>query len=229
MKAMMILMWSIRKDRVRISIYILCLFLAFSSCKKKDRYLVISKIQSTAKLATTETTIDKVIVGFKERRWVGLVKVGTAEFVAYSKATIKSGIDLTELEPDDVKIDGNSISLELPHIKVLDFNYPFEKFEIDNDISDDDFLNRITVYDQEDFYRQAELDIRENLEYTGIVEATERKTRLMLTGMLKNMGYDAVFISFKKGKFLEQLKLNRGAEEEKDTKLSKKEKKENKG
>ena len=190
------------------------LLLLFSGCKKNDRYLVISKIQSTAKLATTETKIDKVIVGFKERRWMGLVKIGTAEFVATSEATIKSGIDLTELKPEDVKIDGNSISVELPHVKVLDFSYPFDKFEIDENISDDDFLNRITIYDQEEFYRRAELDIRENLEYTGIVEATERKTRLMMTGLLKNMGYDAVFISFKEGEFIEQLTLNRGAEEE---------------
>ena len=201
--------------RITSTICILIVLLSFLSCKKKERYHVISKIQSTAKLATTETTIDKVIVGFKERRWAGLVKVGTAEFVAYSKATIKSGIDLTDLKPEDVEIDGNSIQIELPHVKVLDFNYPFEKFDVDEDISDDDFLNRITVYDQEDFYRKAELDIRENLEYTGIVEATERKTRLMLTGLLKNMGYDAIFISFKEGEFLEQLKLNRGAEEAK--------------
>ena len=202
---------------MRISLYILIFTLIFtSSCKKKDRYLVISKIQSTAKLATTETTIDKVIVGYKERRLAGLVKIGSAEFVAYSEATIKSGIDLTELKPDDIKIDGNSISINLPHVKVLDFDYPFEKFKIDDDISDDDFLNRITVYDQEEFYRRAELDIRQNLEYTGIVQSTERKTRLMMTGLLKNMGYDAVFISFKEGEFLEQLTLNRGAEGEED-------------
>jgi len=211
---------------VRVLIFILSCSIAFSSCKKKDRNLVISKIQSTAKLATTETKIDKVIVGFKERRWAGLVKIGTAEFVAYSKATIKSGIDLTDLKPEDVKIEGNSISLELPHVKVLDFNYPFEEFKVDEDISDDDFLNRVTVYDQEEFYREAEKDIRENLEYTGIVEATERKTRLMMTGLLKNIGYDAVFISFKEGEFLEQLKLNRGAEGEKEEKKNDKEEEE---
>lgn len=175
--------------------------------------MVISKIQSTAKLATTETTIDKVIVGFKERRWAGLVKVGTAEFVAYSKATIKSGIDLTELTAEDIEIDDNAITVRLPHVKVLDFNYPFEEFKVDEDISDDDFLNRITIYDQEEFYREAELDIRQNLEYTGIVEATEQKTRLMMTGLLKNMGYDAIFITFKEGQFLEQLELPKAGED----------------
>ncbi len=81
---------------MRNSIYILLVFiiLIFSGCQKNKRHLVISKIKSTAKLATTETIIDKVVIGHKERKIFGLVKISNAEFVAYSQAIIKTGIEI---------------------------------------------------------------------------------------------------------------------------------------
>jgi hypothetical protein len=166
---------------------------------------VIGKIQSTAKLATTETVIDKVIVGNKELKFLKIINLSSAEFVAYSKAYIKTGVDLNKLKKNDVIIEGNSITLKLPHVQVLDFSYPFNEFEIDQDISDNDFLNRISIIDQEHFYREAELNIRENLEYTGIVKSTEDNTRRMMKGLLSNLGYEAIFIEFKEGDFMDQV------------------------
>src|SRR5210317_2238538 len=103
---------------IRTFITIGLIMVLLSSCKKNDESFVISKLQNASKLATTETVIDKVIVGYKEKRLVGLVKIGTAEFVANSKAYIKTGIDLNDLKPEDVKIEGKSISIDLPQIKV---------------------------------------------------------------------------------------------------------------
>jgi uroporphyrinogen-III decarboxylase len=79
---------------------------------------------------------------------------------------------------------------------VLDFQYPFQKFVVDTVLLDDSWINRFDIIDYEEFYRRAELDIRENLQYTGIVETTQNKTRQLLTGLLKNLGYDAIFIEF---------------------------------
>ena len=57
--------------------------------------------------------------------------MGSAEFVAYSKAYVKTGIDLSELKKEDVIIEGKSITLKLPHVRIIDFRYPFDEFEID--------------------------------------------------------------------------------------------------
>ncbi len=167
-----------------------------TGCKKAKRPLVVSKIKSTAKLATTETIIDKVVVGDKERLIFGLVKISNAEFVAYSEATVKTGIDLTKLKRSDVVIDGDIIEIKLPPVEVLDFAYPFEKFKIDKILSDNDLLNRIDVIDQENFFRKAEIDIRKHLKYMGIIEQTQENTRKLMEGMLKNMGYEEIYISF---------------------------------
>ena len=175
----------------------MAILISLSGCQREKRYFVISKIQSAAKLATTETQIDKIVVGGKERRIAGLVKINEAHFVAYTQATVKTGIDLTKLSVDDIKIDHKQISITLPAIEVLDFIYPFDKFKINRSISKNAFLNRIDIVDYEKFYRMAELDIRENLQYTGIIEETEKKTRLLMTGLLKNLGYEEIYVKFK--------------------------------
>ncbi|MEA3443349.1 MAG: DUF4230 domain-containing protein [Bacteroidota bacterium] len=179
-------------------IYILAIsiFLIFTSCQKNKRYLVISKIKSTAKLATTETIIDKVVIGQKERKIFGLVKIGNAEFVAYSQAIVKTGIDLNKIKAKHIKIDGNIIELELPPIEVLDFAYPFQQYFIDSVLSDNDIFNKIDVIDQEIFFRKAEIDIRKHLKYMGITEQTQENTRKLMEGLLTNLGYAEIYISF---------------------------------
>ena len=172
------------------------LLFVFSGCQNNKRHLVISKIQSTAKLATTETIIDKVVIGNKEKRLAGLVKIGNAEFVAYSQAIVKTGIDLKKIEREDVVIDGNIIEMDLPAVEVLDFAYPFERYEIDTVLSDNDIFNKIDVIDQEVFFRQAEIDIRNHLKYMGIIEQTQENTRKLMESMLKNLGYEEIYISF---------------------------------
>ncbi|MEZ5103245.1 MAG: DUF4230 domain-containing protein [Draconibacterium sp.] len=186
------------------ALYITCILVlfVFSGCQKNKRHLVISKIQSTAKLATTETIIDKVVIGQKEKRIGGLVKISNAEFVAYSQAIVKAGIDLQKIKRDDVKIDGNIIELDLPAVEVLDFAYPFDHYEIDTILSDNDIFNKIDVIDQEEFFRQAEIDIREHLQYMGIIEQTQENTRKLLESMLKNLGYQEIYISFAESKEL---------------------------
>ena len=166
------------------------------SCQKNKRALVISKVQSVSKLATTETIIDKTVVGTKTKSVLGLIRLNQANFVAYTEAIVKTGIDLQKLSEYDVAIDGNEISLHLPPVEVLDFQYPFQKFVVDTALLDDAWINRFDIVDYEEFYRRAELDIRNNLQYTGIVEVTQDKTRLLLTGLLKNLGYEAIFIEF---------------------------------
>lgn len=189
------------------------LLLLMGGCAQDKRHFVISKIKSTAQLATTETVIDKVVIGTKERRFLGLVKLAQAEFVAYTEATVKTGIDLSELEPDDVQIQGKRIEVTLPRIRVVDFAYPFDKYRVDTDITDDDFLVRMTVYDHEDFYRQAELDLRKNLEHMGIVEQTKINTRRMMEGLLKNLGYEEIYITFKPGPLIQQVQIPEAEDE----------------
>jgi hypothetical protein len=184
-----------------ITYIFLAVCVLLSSCKKDNGY-VVGKIKKASKLSTTEFNIDKIVFGVKKRKLIWLVKLNDAQFIAYSKAIIKAGIDLEKLQEKDVAIDGSKISLMLPPVEVINFSYPAENFKRDSLISGNAFMNKITLSDQEDFFQDAESDIRNNLKYLNIVSITEKKTALMLETMLRALGYEEIYIDFKKSEVL---------------------------
>lgn len=124
-------------------------------------------------------------------------KFNEANFMAYSQAKIKTGIDLTKIQEKDVVISEDKIELKLPSIEVINFSYPPSSFVEDSLISDPKvFLNKINLEDQEEFFRLAELDIRNNLQYMGIVKTSQDHTRQMFRLMLRSLGYREIYISF---------------------------------
>ena len=186
-------------------ILIAVLILSLCCCKQNKRAIVVSKIRKASKLATVEFTIDKTVFASRDKKLLWLIKLNHADFLAYTQAFVKTGIDLNKLQPDDVVIDGKMIRLTLPHIEVLNFSYPIEKYRIDKEITRNAFLNRFTIEDYDKFYQQAEINIRNNLKYLGIIKTTEEKTRLMIESLLKNLGYNEIYIDFKKGELIPEV------------------------
>jgi hypothetical protein len=173
------------------------LTLLLVSCQKDERALVVGRIQSAGDLVTSEFTVDKVVFGRKTKNLMWF-KFNEANFMAYSKAKIKTGIDLTKIQEHDIVISGDKIDLKLPPIAVINFSYPPSSFVEDSLISDPKvFLNKINLEDQEAFFRLAELDIRNNLQYMGIVKTSQDHTRQMFNLMLRSLGYQEIYISFK--------------------------------
>lgn len=177
-------------------VLLFALVISAISCKKNDRALVVGKIQNASDLATTEFVIDKIVFGTKTKR-LAFFKINEASFMAYSQAKVKAGIDLSKIRESDIRIDGNKIHLKLPSIEVINFSYPPASFVEDSLISNPKiFLNKINIRDQEDFFRLAELDIRENLQYMGIVKTTQNHTRQMFNVLLGSLGYEEIYIDF---------------------------------
>ncbi|WKN33294.1 DUF4230 domain-containing protein [Porifericola rhodea] len=177
---------------------LLCIsFIVTVACEQEKRGLVVGKIQQASDLASTEFTIDKIVHGTKTRKLSWFIKLSEARFLAYSQAKIKAGIDLSQIGEEDIRIEGRKISLSLPPVKVVNFSYPPSSFIEDSLISDTRaLLSKINIEDQEEFFRQAELDIRSNLKYMGIVEATQQHTRDLLAHLLQSLGYEEIYITF---------------------------------
>lgn len=190
--------------------FVLLLVLA-SSCRKTDEGLVVSKIQKASKLATTEFTLSKVVVATKGKSLLWVIKLNEALFVANTQAVVKAGINLENLTKDDIQIDGQSIQIQLPYIEILNFSYPIDKVQIDSTITGNQFMNKFTLADYDRTLEEAELKIREVLPYLGIVDATKKKTRIMLETLLKGLGYTEIFLEFKDGLMLDGVILNPSA------------------
>jgi hypothetical protein len=176
------------------------------SCKDK-RYFTVAKIKDAAKLATTETVIEKIVIGNKKKMVLKFFTLDQARIVCYSEARIKAGIDLKKLSKEDVKISGKQIDIMLPAVEVINFSYPFSRFRIDSTLLDNGLFARISISDMEEFYRMAELEIRAQLPYMGITESTESKTRQMMESLLRSLGYAEIYIHFRKGPLIAKVNL----------------------
>ena len=186
-------------------ILIILISLMVQSCKDK-RYFTVSKIKDAAKLATTETIIDKIVIGKKEKKLVYVIKLGEARFVCFTQVRVKTGIDLKKISQEDVKINGKQISLVLPPVEVITFSYPFESFHIDSTLLKNSLFARIDINDMEELYRKAEIDIRTQLPLMGIKEATQKRTRHLLESLLRSLDYEEISIAFKDGPMIQPVK-----------------------
>lgn len=171
------------------------LFSATSCSREPDRALVISKLKNSAKLATVEYVVTKIISA-KDNNWF----TKDAYFFAETEATIKAGIDLEKLKEDDVKITDNRISITLPAIEILNFSYPAEGYKVIKQYSDDPSIfkwNSISVEQKDNLYRQGEKDIRENIKNLGIIKTAESNTRTLIKKVLSLSGFEEIYIDFK--------------------------------
>lgn len=189
------------KNFTSIHALLLMLVMTLSACKD-NRGMVVGKIKKASKLSTTEFTIEKIVFGVKQKKLLWIVRLTEAKFVAHSQAIVKTGVNLEKLQAKDVSIEGKKISLMLPPVEVINFSYPAERFVMDTIVSHNGFLNKIRLEEQEEYFRDAEIDIRESLQHMDIVEVTEKKTAMMLENMLKLLGYEEIYIDFQKSKEL---------------------------
>lgn len=177
-----------------VGLFLYCLLLF--SCQTDKRELVVGKIQQASDLVTSEFVIDKIVFGKKSRNLLWF-RLNDAKFLAYSQAKVKTGINLNLLKEENILIEGSKISLTLPPIEVINFSYPPSGFVEDSLISDPEvFLNKINLEDQEEFFRLAELDIRSNLAYMGIVKTSQEQTRKLLQTLLSSLGFQEIYIAF---------------------------------
>jgi hypothetical protein len=191
----------------KIVLYGWCALISISICSCRDnKGFVVGKIKKASKLATVEFTIDKIVYGVKRKKMLWFVNLNEAKFIAHSKAYIKAGIDLEKLKAGDVEISEKRIKLTLPPVQVINFSYPAEKFSYDNLISHNAFLNKISLNDQEQYFQDAETDIRNNLKNMDIVAITQKKTSLMLDNLLHALGFEEIYIEFHDGVLLPEIK-----------------------
>jgi len=169
--------------------------------------MVIGKIQKASKLSTTEFTVDKLVFGVKNKRIFWAVKLNEAQFLAKSQAIIKAGINLEKIKEEDITIKNNKINLMLPAVEIINFSYPAERFTKVDILTSDAFTTKINLEDQEHFFRLAELDIRNSLQYMDIVETTQKKTSAMLRALLQNLGYNEIYIDFKEDKLITEIQI----------------------
>lgn len=184
--------------------------LLLSACQ--DTSDKILSLQEVSDLGTIEVHFSKIIVLKKdiggERRILWFFKQygeGHALHVANSNAVVTLGIDVNRISKDDIHINDQHISVLLPPIEIIDFDFDTSHYTVDKKLTKAEananwLLSdvEITAKEIEASYRAAEEQLRHQLPYPRLVKMGERRTAVFFRQYLRKAGFEDIYITFKK-------------------------------
>jgi hypothetical protein len=182
------------------TILVLIAFLLFQGCELRSKTgIVISKLSQVSRLSTVEVVLTKYVYDTEElKTFWNKIFGNNSYFLSRTEAVVKFGIDLSDLEPGDIRIRGNRIEMELPPVQVTNFSYPAENFRVDMYITEIDTsrINQRLAHSIDRLYQASELEIWNRLDQLQIHETVEKKTEKLLRSLLHSMGFDEIYITF---------------------------------
>lgn len=173
--------------------------LTMISCNKNPDYRKleeqVGKITSISELGTVEYVIAKIVKADDDATWY---KFGDRKILFTCKATLKAGIDLSELKSCDIKPDfeNKTISIMLPKAKLLLFNMKPEDVALTYEktsLTRSSFSNK----ERDAVLAQGEKNILESVPNMGILIDAEKNAKSFLESFLKQAGYTNVNVEFK--------------------------------
>ena len=159
----------------------------------KDR---LRQLTAVSELATTEYTIAKVV---KADDLPSLLKgkFGDRKLLYSCKVYVKAGVNLEGYDPQKTEIDEEtkSITVILPHAKVLSFNMPIEECELAYE-KVGAFRSDFKEGEKNDLLVQGEDSVRSEIENMGILADAEHNTMDIFKATLMQLGYKNIDIKF---------------------------------
>jgi hypothetical protein len=180
------------------SVYFLCILLAFTSCTQKQDPLVQVEqgLKSLSDLGTVEYVVSKIVKADDDATWY---KFGKRKILFSCKASLKAGIDLSELPKDSIEINDRkkSISLVLPSTKLLSFNMKPSDIRLAYEKT---AITRFSFSNEERdmIMAQGEKNIKESIAELGILADAEKSAKTFLEAFLLQAGYSDISIRFSK-------------------------------
>ena len=151
--------------------------------------------RATGKLTSIEYINTIVIERERPKTGLGVVIPGQDRIVLQVVGNIHAGIDLNKIKPANVRINGKSIRLVLPHAEIIAVELMPEAsriYEADQTLIFSDYQGlEIEAMDE------ARQKLRENSAHNlKMLEMAETLARLQLTELLRSLGYEQIEIVF---------------------------------
>ena len=149
-------------------------------------------LQRMSELATSEYVVTKIIKANDNNTWY---KIGDRKILMTCKASLVAGIDLSKLTEKDIQIDGENISITLPHAKLLYLNIKPEDIKTAyQDVSV--FRDNFSSQEKDQLATQAEKQIKSSADSLGIFVTAETNATLFISNFLQKEGFKNIRINF---------------------------------
>ncbi len=180
--------------RMYLIFYLLLPAFLISCAEKKETSKIqeILGLQRMSDLATAEYVVTKIIKANDNKTWY---KPGDRKILMSCKASLVAGVDLSKISENDITIDGNKITLVIPHAKLIYINIKPEDVKT---VYEDVSMFRTTFSSQEKdaLAAQAEKQIKESADSLGIFITAESNATIFINNFLKKEGFQNINISF---------------------------------
>ena len=177
---------------------IIFLFFSFSGFKiTRNEQLsvsgILTEIKQISQLNTVEMYFNEIL-DYSESLQIGdfVIPFTEKKFIFIIEAKVKSGVDLSMLTEDDVEIVDKKITLrlnraEITSKEILKYQAYDEKDGLFNRVSSEDTLKTLN-----EFLLRLENQALEK----DILTIAEENARIALTGFLRLLGFEEIFINF---------------------------------
>lgn len=176
------------------------LFFAILSCGEEVKAPPIAdiyEIRDIGILSTTEYTIGKIIQ--LEDSLTGMesyYKIGERKILISCKAKVKAGVDFSNLKEGDITVSGNTIEIELPPSQITSFTMDPKDVHTEME-SITGLRHGFTQSDKNNYMRQGEESIREDLKQTSLLKDADKNARTFLEDFYKQLGFEKVIVTQK--------------------------------
>lgn len=156
---------------------------------------VLTMVES-AELGTVEYTVKKIVKAEDVGEWY---KVGDRKILFSVTAYLKAGIDLDGFTKENVSVNEltNTISVTLPHARLLSFNMPAEEEKLEYQ-KYGTFRQEFSTGERNELLKQGEQSIREDENLiNNMISSAEKHAEDFFKAMLSNLGYQNIEITFK--------------------------------
>ena len=155
---------------------------------------VLTEIKQISQLNTVEMYFNEIL-DYSESLQIGdfIIPFTEKKFIFIIEAKVQSGIDLSTLTEDDVEITDNKITLRLNRAtitskEILKYQAYDEKDGLFNRVSNEDTLKTLNEFN---------VRLENQALSKDILTIAEDNARTALTGFLKLIGFEEIFITFR--------------------------------
>jgi Protein of unknown function (DUF4230) len=158
---------------------------------KKPRYntaALLRKVQGLAQLVTVKYVLEKVVVlEDPPQSLLGEMFAGENRVLLVAHGVVKAGVNLDQLKPGDLQVRQKTLRIVLPPPVITDAYLDDSQTEV---VEHKTGLLRHLDKDLEENARQMAVDdLRRAARRGGILPEADRRARLELTGLFRQLGF----------------------------------------
>ncbi len=154
-----------------------------------DQPTVVRQIQQLQRLETVSFTMDKIISGEHDSPYLPKFLVSDRLLLVVHGDVI-AGVDLSQLQPQDVSIQGKSISLRIPKSQILVTRLDNSKTRVYS--RDTGLFSSPDPNLESEVRQEAERQLQEAALQGNILRTADDNARSTLSALLRSLGFTTV-------------------------------------